>query len=760
MKAGIITFHRALNYGAVLQAYALQQFLDQIGIENEIIDYRCNFIEEFYKPIKATPFGNPKMFTREVLYAPKNLRKRRRFEEFIGQHVRTSRVVHTSDELRQMNSEFDFFITGSDQVWNMKWSGFDTAYFLDFADDQKKYSYAASFGLGGIQESQKETYHKLLHSFRELSVRENTGVKIIQGLLQRGAAVHIDPTCLIEKSQWEKISIKPKESGYVLVYMLDKSAELLNYAESIAKERNMKIIRILDTIQKDGKYEDRGFLSPAEFLGLFANAGYIVTNSFHGLMFSTIFEKDFCLQYQKREDAPNSRLQDFVKAYGLESHVMDAGAVREHETDYLFVKQKYQEERERTQSYFLQIGQTVQQKRVALPKSKDQCCGCRACEQVCPKKAIIMEQDEEGFFYPAIDFSRCVSCGRCERVCAFQVDKRPNTPSAPKGSYIAYINDDQKRRSSRSGGVYVAVTDAVLHDNGVVYGARLQKDMTVTHSRAEIPAERDTQCNSKYVQSDTCDSFTRAAEDLRNGKNVVYSGTSCQIAAFKSFLALEKVNYDIEQLVTIDIVCHGVMSPKLWKDNLDEIAEKYASDIVNANFRDKGFGWDSHIETYQLQDEKRVQSTRYTSVFYCHRGLRPCCYVCPYTSVERKADITLADAWGIKKVQPTWDAEKGVSFILVHTPEGERMINNIRDVLTIQKVDFKKMLQPNLQAPTQRPSDRERFWKSYRENGYSYIADQCAKEQERLKCRNKVKATIAKCLRRLQIKRRRRNVVG
>lgn len=753
MKIGIITFHRALNYGAVLQAYALQQFLDRIGIENEIIDYRCSYIEDFYKPIKETPFSNPAMFAKEVVYSSKNILKRRRFEEFILQYIKVSRIVQTLDELRQMNKEYDFFVAGSDQIWNMRWSGFDTAYFLDFADDQKKYSYAASFGFDEIPEDQKDKYHTMLQSFQKLSVRENTGKKIIKDLLQREAVVHIDPTCLIEKSQWEKISIKPEENGYVLVYMLDKSEELLNYAERIAQERGMKIIRILDTLRKDRKHDNRGFISPAEFIGLFANAGYVITNSFHGLMFSTIFEKDFCLQYQKREGAPNSRLRDFVKAYALEGSVMIDGIVQGERPDYLFVKEEFRKEREKAQAFFLQIGKTDQQERVELLKSKELCCGCRACEQVCPKEAITMVLDDEGFSYPSIDYSRCIRCGRCVKVCSFQKDKCPELPCDPKGAYVAYINDEKKRKRSRSGGVFVAVTDRVLRDNGVVYGAELQKHMTVLHSRAETPAERDAQCGSKYVQSDTCDSFTKAAEDLKNGRKVVFSGTACQVVAFKSFLRLKNVNVEAKQLVTIDVVCHGVMSPKLWKDNIDEIEKKYLAGVECANFRDKEFGWESHIETYQLQGGKRVQSTRYTSVFYGHRGLRPCCYVCPYASIERRSDITLADAWGIKRVQPNWDLQRGVSFFLVNTSVGERMVNNIWNALTIQAVDFKKMLQPNLQVPTQRPLDRDYFWKSYREEGYSYVADQCEEEQKRIKRSNRVKAAIVKCLRLLQIKR-------
>ena len=230
MKVGIITFHRALNYGAVLQAYALQLFLKELNIESDIIDYRCPYIEEFYKPVKANPFRAPKMYIRELIYALPNISKRKKFEGFIAKNIKTSDAVCSREDLKALNSKYDYFIAGSDQVWNSKWSNFDKTFFLDFADPPKKYSYAASFGFDEVPKNEEATYEKLLADFQAISVRETTGVTIVDKLLHRKALVASDPSCLICKDEWKKIAATPKDSGYVLLYTLEKSDKLMSYA--------------------------------------------------------------------------------------------------------------------------------------------------------------------------------------------------------------------------------------------------------------------------------------------------------------------------------------------------------------------------------------------------------------------------------------------------------------------------------------------------------------------------------------------------
>lgn len=750
MKVGIITFHRALNYGAVLQAYALQKVLDQLGIDSDIIDYRSPYIEQFYKPIKANPLHDAKTFLREVVFAPKNVKKRFKFDGFLKRYLRLSKPYYNLDDLQELNSQYDFFISGSDQVWNSKWSGFDKAFFLNFAEDKKKYSYAASFGFEKIPKDQERYYEELLKGFQKLSIRENSGKLIISELLGRNSEVSLDPTCLLKKNEWDAIAKKPKDRGYVLLYTLENDPNLNEYAESLALQNNTKVVCIVDSIKKSKPYDYRGFLSPEEFIGFFSNAGYVVTNSFHGLMFSVIFEKEFCLKYQQRKDAPNSRLSDFIREFSLENCVLSAKDIRDNLIDYTNVKMLMEKKKSESISYLRNIISSCDDE-IVLPREKNMCCGCRACEQICPKHAITMLPDKEGFFYPSIDNSLCIRCGQCIKTCSFCLEKEISCFESPLNSFVGFLKINKKRVKSRSGGIFVAVSDLILKDGGVVYGVGFEKDFSVSHSRAETYVERNRFCGSKYVQSDTKSTFSQVYQDLKIGKTVLYSGTACQINGLKSYIKRCGLNNIKGQLVTMDIVCHGVVSPKIWQDNLLEMREKLGEKIITADFRDKSFGWNSHIESYVGQ-KKRITSSRYTDIFYSHSFLRPSCYVCPFTSTKRCADITLADAWGISKNVPEWDSSKGVSLVLVNTEIGLELIDQIKPMIEYKNIDLNLMLQPNLERPTNKPANRDLMWNDYNTFGYSYVANKCVKAQNRIKRINRFKSVIVQLLRMMHLK--------
>ena len=748
MKVGIVTFHHALNYGAVLQAYALQSYLSSLGIDSDVIDYRSPYIEYFYKPIKANPFKNGKMFLREMLYYGVNKKKRAKFDCFLRRYVKLSNKVESKQELQQINLEYDLFIAGSDQVWNLKWSGLDKTYFLDFADKNKKYSYAASFGFEKIRDGQAETYQKLLEDFQAISVRENTGKEIVQELLDREAEVSVDPTCLIDKTEWEKICTYPDERGYVLVYMLDQSEELISFAKKIASERDTKIIYISDALKKKHGFDYRGFLSPSEFVGLFASAGYVVTNSFHGLMFSVIFEKEFCIQYQKKADAPNSRLVDFINDYHLESRLLE-NIRAEEKTDYALVKKIMKQKVEQSKKFIFDLPNTDL---INLPHSKEECCGCRACEQICPTEAITMQADEEGFIYPVINHSKCIKCKKCLKICQMNGTPRKNTAeNFQSKAVVAYQKNAEVRMRSRSGGAFVAVSDVVLKEKGVVYGAAFNNDLNVQHMRAITTDKRDAFCGSKYVQSDTLSTFSDVFTDLKAGKKILFSGTACQIAGLYSYLAMKGISTNYDNLITVDIVCHGVVSPQIWEENLKEISIKLGAMPTVANFRDKSFGWSTHIESYACEG-KKITSERYTDVFYENVYLRPCCYHCQYASLDRISDITLADAWGIHRSMPEWDYEKGVSLLLINTAKGAQYLDKAQEDLISKEVSIENFMQPNLERPSSCPKNREMVMKLYRNKGYRYLANWCEKKRRTFKRKNKIKATVVGIMRKLHLK--------
>ena len=246
---------------------------------------------------------------------------------------------------------------------------------------------------------------------------------------------------------------------------------------------------------------------------------------------------------------------------------------------------------------------------------KAKCSGCTACFSICGKSAITMKPDVMGFMYPVVDMDKCVNCGLCEKVCAFSDNyKTPDNFDKPKPFAARQLNI-QEIEKSRSGGVFAALSDWVLDEGGVVYGAGFDKSFRVLHKRADTKDGRDEFRGSKYVQSYMGDIFCQVAKDLKNGLKVLFSGTPCQTAGLLSFIALKRING--VNLFVCDIVCHGVPGPNIWDDYLKYIEKKKKKKITGVNFRDKlRFGWRSHRESFQLDNTLDVFTTDYYSIFY------------------------------------------------------------------------------------------------------------------------------------------------
>lgn len=230
-------------------------------------------------------------------------------------------------------------------------------------------------------------------------------------------------------------------------------------------------------------------------------------------------------------------------------------------------------------------------------KNPENCCGCTACASICPHDAISMKPDVLGFLYPEVDKSKCTDCGLCEKVCAFNenYDQSMNLPSPD--AYAARHKNMDEVESSRSGAAFIALSDWILKQGGVVYGAGYAEHFRVVHKRATMKGERDEFKGSKYVQSDLNGVFRQVRKDLKNGLMVMFSGTPCQTAGLNSFIG-KKLR---ENLYLVDIVCHGVPGPFIWRDYLAYLEKKQGSEISWVNFRDKQmFGWAAHKETFKF----------------------------------------------------------------------------------------------------------------------------------------------------------------
>lgn len=349
-------------------------------------------------------------------------------------------------------------------------------------------------------------------------------------------------------------------------------------------------------------------------------------------------------------------------------------------------------------------------------KNKSDCCGCSACYNICPNDAISMSKDELGFLYPVVDKTNCINCHLCERVCSFNNHYDTSLNYVEPICYGARHKNISEVRTSRSGGAFIPLSDWIIENNGAVYGAAFDENHNVLHKRATTKKERDEFKGSKYVQSNLDHIFRQVKNDLNNGLFVLFSGTPCQTAGLNSYIG----NNLRKNLFLIDIVCHGVPSPAIWKDNLAYINKKVNDKIIAVNFRDKEkFGWKAHKETYLLTNGDKYVSTIFTKAFYKHLMLRDSCEKCFYTNLYRPSDITLADFWGWERSNKNFNKDNlGCSLILINTPKGKLLFDNVSDDLIFYSVS--DYMQSHLISPTKFNPKRKDFINDYCMYGFEH----------------------------------------
>lgn len=342
------------------------------------------------------------------------------------------------------------------------------------------------------------------------------------------------------------------------------------------------------------------------------------------------------------------------------------------------------------------------------------CCGCSACASICAHGAIDMKPNALGFLYPQVEKSKCVECGLCEKVCAF------NDAYETPGNFLQPIAFGSRHteiaeiETSRSGATFIALSDKILEQGGVVYGAGHADHFRVVHKRATTKEERDEFKGSKYVQSDMGSVFRQVKKDLRDGLTVMFTGTPCQTSGLCSYVG----KHLRENLVLLDIVCHGVPSPYIWHDYLCYLEKKQKKRITWVNFRDKQqFGWAYFIQTFKFEGE---DEKKWFDLFYYEPILfRASCSNCHFTNTRRPSDITIGDFWGIEKIDATFNSDgKGCNLVFLNTEKGKQLFEAVKDQLNTIPVKLENCLQPNLQRPTAEHPARADFEEIYARKGF------------------------------------------
>lgn len=380
-----------------------------------------------------------------------------------------------------------------------------------------------------------------------------------------------------------------------------------------------------------------------------------------------------------------------------------------------------------------------------LKTPKNICCGCEACCQACPKNCIEMIVNKKGFLYPKVDNRLCIDCDLCNKVCPAveDVESRPFS-----GVYAAKNDNAAIRLKSSSGGIFSVLAEYVIKNDGVVFGTRWNERFEAVVDWTETIEGIGTFRGSKYVQSRIGNSYNKTKGFLDDGRLVLFSGTPCQIMGLKHFLRKE---YD--NLLTLEVICHGVPSPKVWQEYLSIIIRPLGGDgkntvssslklpsvVTGVNFRDKTNGWKKFgfRINYCSDDRSSEQNSvfestigsfiesfdqnEYMRAFLSNLTLRPSCFNCKAKAGNSGADITIGDLWGVDKLNPEIDEDKGLSLIILHSKKAKNIFDDLNVNLLPVGDEYVTIYNPSYLRSVEQPYLYEYFWWQFKRHGINAL---------------------------------------
>lgn len=736
MKIGIVTFHSAHNYGAVLQAWSLQEYLRQQGHQAQIVNLRLPVIDKLYRLVNRTDKKVCKsaLINRAVnsayywvRYVYRYLRpdagkveKYRKFEQFINHQLPVTQEFHSYEELRNAQLEYDALIAGSDQIWNATMMrNISPAYFLHFANkDALRISYAASIGTEEIPSEYKILFRRYLRNFDFISVREKKAKSEVEKLTDTPVDLVADPTFLLERKDFDQLLKKPKTSGkYIYVHNvhLSRVDDALNsVVEEMSKRLNLPVIH--NWGKKVFSNEAGHFTGGVEeFLGLVSSAEYVITNSFHCTVFAIIYQRNFItIPHYKHPD----RMKNLLEALGIPEHLIGSDKqipkdLQQLSIDYRAVEEKKAAMGAHAQGFLNKAlaAKKAEDNRTYLEtRDKFRCYGCGACKDACPKQAISMEEDAEGFFYPKVNEEVCAQCGKCREVCiyhssAYQEEKSDRFPMV----YGAYHKDKKVLERSTAGGVFTAMYRKILEKGGFVAGVCYDEDFRVIYDLASDEAGCRRFCGPKHVYADSNDIKPRVKKLLEDGKTVLFSGTPCQVAGLKSFL-----QKDYPELYTAELICDGGSSPKVFRKYCDYLEGLYKSKLVNMQFGNKFKGAATPFVVTEFAsgsvDVEDAAKHHLNNAYLRHKVQRPACYVCEFAGKEEGvADLTMGKYQGISEQHPDFENPMGVSVLKINTQKGREFFEEFKEDLILKESTFEAAYAANRREPIQINVRRERL---------------------------------------------------
>ena len=691
-----MTWHTYNNYGSLLQAYALRKKLEFMGYRNvDLIDYLPKYTDKnlVQRLKKKNIFNKVLSTTKKISDIQEDIDKN--FNEFRKNFFTYTKSARTSSELYLLNNEYDKFICGSDQIWSP--TPIDENYFLKFvSNNSKKISYAPSIGISAISNDEiKRTMGKLISEFSAVSIREEKGRDIIKDICGLDAKIVLDPTLLLSKEEWKNIfSLDDfKKNNYILIYSLGDTDKAYKLAKKMLK-KGQKIIIISNNYIDCFKYKDMFCkATPIEFLKLIYNAALVITDSFHGTIFSMNFNVPFITVKRFKDDklSQNSRIYSILNIMEC-SNRLYKNNVHYFRTnlniDFSMINKNIEKYRKESID-FLKNAIETPNTFVDDTRITNSCCGCGLCAIVCPKKCINIMQNDSGFYEYAINSDKCVNCGKCKNVCAQVHSEKKCLKNFEL--YSAYSLNTETLLSSSSGGLAKEISLYGLENDYKIIGCEYDyKNNIAHHTVVENIEDLKKISGSKYLQSYTIDAF-KMLQDIEKG---IIVGTPCQIASIDNYLKMLNIR---ENFILIDLICHGVPSNLLWNKFIYE-----QGDIEKIEFRNKQNSW--RKKTMKINNKLLNENNcLFYDFFSLGNVYNNSCYECNYRDASC-ADIRLGDYWGEKFKKN----KLGVNMVLIGSTQGKKIIkklaNQNRIFLRKESIDDYYSVQQNVNysAPNER----------------------------------------------------------
>lgn len=608
---------------------------------------------------------------------------------------------------KRFADEYSYFIAGSDQIWGGAYL-VQPFMFLEFAPDEKKIALCPSFGVERIKKFNVRPFKKSIAKFTNLSVREESGQRIIEELIGRKVPILSDPVMLLDSGEWHEFAKNStiKQRNYIFVHFLGTPSEVaIRCINQIVSEHELNVVCFANNYNAYDELKVHSFVdgSPYDYVSLIENASFVCTDSFHTSHFSIIFNRKF-FTFERNyghHNKQSTRIHNLFSMYECSERFIKEAAITE---ELLNATPNFDAVRETKtrgiRDYLLaSLPKPSLVNAETKLKNKMECTGCMACAAICPKQAISATYSELGYRIPVVDNGKCINCGLCAKVCR-------ETSTLPKSStsdaFIAYNTNDNMRLQSASGGVFSGLAKSFIEQGGIVVGSSLSfenGEVTVKHIAVDNEKDLLLLLGSKYVESDCSNVYYTIENYLKNDTSVLFCGTSCQVKALYHYLEVRHISTNT--LFTIDLICHGVPGIKLLRDYLGEMGFDQKN-ISNLKFRSKYNG----VISFQFSgktdnsDDMTIPASHssYYDLFLHSESYREQCYNCEYANDDKPGDITIGDYFEARRDYSELFKTGGalsdsdyLNCLLVNSVKGQELLKTYGNQLMLHPVSRKRI---------------------------------------------------------------------